>query len=64
MRPIISFMIMHGDLQMQESELVMAHLGNLAAYCVKFATEFFEQLRDDRYPSGDIYNPLDCRAFL
>jgi hypothetical protein len=61
MRPIISLMIMHGDLQMQESKQIMAHRGNLPAYCVKFATEFFEQLRDDKDPSVDIYNPLDCK---
>ncbi len=60
LRPIMSLMIVHGDLQMQKSEVIMAHLGNILAYCVEFATEFLEQL-NHRDLEAEVYHHKDVK---
>jgi hypothetical protein len=61
-RPIMAMMIMHGDLQIEDPKVAMAHFGNLPGYCVEFVCEFMYQLYHTD-PKGDIYCPAGVKEY-
>jgi hypothetical protein len=43
--------------------VIIAHLGNIPAYCLEFATEFLEQL-NCKDPKGGVYCQQDIKQVV
>jgi hypothetical protein len=51
-------MMVHGDLQVQAPELLLAQFGNLPAWCLQFIMDWISKFTTQR-PVGEIYFPSD-----